>query len=83
MAKTSTPDPSALTASFHQVTPAMAGSVSVRWALGARHGVAPALPVVPDWHGQWPLERHPSFLNWLRQRVDEGAGSLAKTPGAG
>jgi predicted deacetylase len=29
--------------------------------------------VVPDWHGRWPLERHPAFVAWLRARAAEGA----------
>lgn len=76
MATTSTPDPLPLLVSIHDVTPAMATSVAGLWTLCERFGVTPALLVVPDWHGQWPLERHPGFVNWLRGCVDEGAEIL-------
>jgi predicted deacetylase len=36
-------------------------------------GVMPALLVVPNWHGRWPLESHPEFVRWIRARRDEGA----------
>jgi hypothetical protein len=39
----------------------------------ARHSVSPALLVVPDWHGDWPLARHPAFVEWLRERAGQGA----------
>jgi uncharacterized protein len=39
-----------------------------------RHSVFPALLVVPDWHGDWPLARHPAFVEWLRERAAQGAG---------
>ncbi len=76
MATTSTPDPLALLVSIHDVTPAMATSIGVLWTLCKRFGVTPALLVVPDWHGRWPLEHHPLFVSWLRERVDEGAEIL-------
>jgi hypothetical protein len=28
--------------------------------------------VVPDWQGAWPLERHPGFVRWLRERAAGG-----------
>jgi predicted deacetylase len=31
------------------------------------------LLVVPNWHGRWPLDRHPDFVEWLRARTREGA----------
>ena len=76
MATTSTPDPLALLVSIHDVTPAMATSIGVLWTLCNRFGVTPALLVVPDWHGQWPLEHHPLFASWLRERVNDGAEIL-------
>ena len=39
----------------------------------ARHSVCPALLVVPNWHGDWPLAGHPAFADWLRERVAQGA----------
>ncbi len=62
-----------LLASIHDVTPALADGVQRLWALCAARGLRPALLVVPDWHGEWPLERHPSFVAWLRARAAEGA----------
>ncbi|HXE56507.1 MAG TPA: polysaccharide deacetylase family protein [Gemmatimonadales bacterium] len=62
-----------LLVSIHDVTPALRAGVETLWALCQPRGVRPALLVVPDWHGQWPLERHPDFVDWLRARADEGA----------
>jgi predicted deacetylase len=62
-----------LLVSIHDVTPAHADGVTRLWTLCARHGVTPALLVVPDWHGEWPLARHPDFAAWLRARAAEGA----------
>ena len=62
-----------LLVSIHDVTPALADGVTRLWALCVDRGVRPALLVVPDWHGAWPLEAHPSFVAWLRARADEGA----------
>lgn len=62
-----------LLVSIHDVTPALADGVARLWALCAGRGVKPALLVVPDWHGEWPLEAHPSFVAWLRARAAEGA----------
>jgi predicted deacetylase len=62
-----------LLVSIHDVTPALAVGVERLWALCAARDVRPALLVVPDWHGEWPLERHPEFVAWLRARAAEGA----------
>ncbi len=43
------------------------------WEICGRHGVIPGLLVVPDWHGQWPLEADPAFVDWIRSRAAEGA----------
>jgi predicted deacetylase len=59
--------------SIHDVTPALEPNVTRLWDLCSRHGITPALLVVPDWHGQWPLEQHPDFLAWIRARAAEGA----------
>lgn len=63
----------ALLVSIHDVTPALAPRVEALWSLCGQHGVTPALLVVPNWHGEWPLERHPEFVRWVRARADEGA----------
>ncbi|HET7470403.1 MAG TPA: polysaccharide deacetylase family protein [Gemmatimonadales bacterium] len=62
-----------LLVSIHDVTPALAAGVERLWALCAARDVRPALLVVPDWHGAWPLESHPEFVAWLRARAAEGA----------
>jgi predicted deacetylase len=62
-----------LLVSIHDVTPALEDGVLRLWDLCAARGVRPALLVVPDWHGEWPLEKHPSFVAWLRSRAAEGA----------
>jgi hypothetical protein len=62
-----------LLVSIHDVTPAFEREVLALWDLCAARGVRPALLVVPDWHGQWPLERYPEFGSWIRQRAGEGA----------
>lgn len=59
--------------SIHDVTPAFEAEVRALQAMCARIGAEPALLVVPEWHGEWPLERHPAFVDWVRGRVAEGA----------
>lgn len=61
---------------IHDVTPAHADLVAAAWALCRAHGATPALFVVPDWHGRWPLEAYGGFVDWLRGRVAEGAEVL-------
>jgi uncharacterized protein len=55
------------------VTPALASRVEALWALCAARGVTPALLVVPNWHGDWPLERYPAFLQWIQSKATDGA----------
>ena len=62
-----------LLVSIHDVTPALVDGVVRLWDLCALRRVRPALLVVPDWHGQWPLESHPDFVAWLCARAAEGA----------
>jgi predicted deacetylase len=62
-----------LLVSIHDVTPALANGVVRLWTMCAERAVRPALLVVPDWHGEWPLEAHPEFVAWLRARAAEGA----------
>jgi predicted deacetylase len=58
-----------LLVSIHDVTPALESRVLKLWELCSSHGVVPALLVVPDWHGEWPLQRHPRFVRWLLDRA--------------
>ncbi|MCU0619194.1 MAG: polysaccharide deacetylase family protein [Gemmatimonadaceae bacterium] len=59
--------------SIHDVTPAWRAHVDALWALCRARGATPALLVVPQWHGDWPLEAHPDYVAWVRARADEGA----------
>jgi len=58
---------------LHDVTPAFERETRALWDACQARGVIPALFVVPNWHGQWPLERHPKFIDWLRARAGDGA----------
>ena len=62
-----------LLVSIHDVTPALESRVIKLWDLCSQHGLTPALFVVPNWHGAWPLEHYPAFTSWLRSRSAEGA----------
>ena len=62
-----------LLVSIHDVTPAYQREVRTLDAIARRHGAVPALLVVPDWHGQWPIERSPDLLAWVRGRASQGA----------
>ena len=62
-----------LLVSIHDVTPALAPAVERLWALCAERRLVPALLVVPNWHGEWDLSRHPEFVRWLRERAAAGA----------
>jgi uncharacterized protein len=59
--------------SIHDVTPAWESQVNALWALCRERGATPALLVVPDWHGQWPLRAAPAYVGWIRARVRDGA----------
>ena len=67
------PQGEGLLVSIHDVTPALEDAVRRLWALCRAQGVTPALLVVPDWHGAWPLESHPAFVAWVRECADAGA----------
>lgn len=62
-----------LLVSIHDVSPAQESNVLRLWDLCSQRGIVPALLVVPNWHGEWPLASHPRFTTWLRSRVDHGA----------
>jgi predicted deacetylase len=62
-----------LLVSIHDVSPAQELNVLRLWDLCAKRGVTPALLVVPNWHGEWPLHDHPRFINWVRARAEDGA----------
>ena len=63
-----------LLVAVHDVTPAHADRVLRILALLDRHRVhRPALFVVPDWHGEWPLAEHHEFVAELLRRQESGA----------
>lgn len=62
-----------LLVAIHDVTPAFEPEISELWARCARRDIQPALFVVPNWHGEWPLERFPRFVRWLLARAADGA----------
>jgi uncharacterized protein len=62
-----------LLVSIHDVTPAREAQVMGLWDLCTHRGVTPALLIVPNWHGEWPLEAHPRFITWILARVQDGA----------
>jgi uncharacterized protein len=59
--------------SIHDVTPAWEPQVAELWQLCRERGATPALLVVPNWHGQFPLSAAPAYVEWVRARVDDGA----------
>jgi len=58
--------------SIHDVSPAAA--VELEEALAACYdvGAKPALLVVPNFHGKWPLDRYPAFASRLRELQEKG-----------
>jgi predicted deacetylase len=62
-----------LLVSIHDVTPALERDVRTLWDLCAERGITPALFVVPNWHGAWPLEEYPRFTAWLGAKARAGA----------
>jgi predicted deacetylase len=62
-----------LLVSIHDVTPALEPNVVRLWDLCSVHDIKPALLVVPDWHGQWPIESYPDFVQWIRTQAAQGA----------
>ena len=59
--------------SIHDVTPAWKGQVETLWQLCRERGATPALLVVPNWHGEFPLRADARYLRWITDRVADGA----------
>jgi uncharacterized protein len=59
--------------SIHDVTPAWKGQVEALWQLCRDRGATPALLVVPNWHGEYPLRDDPRYVRWISDRVADGA----------
>ena len=53
--------------SIHDVSPAWTREVELALELSAARGAKPALLVVPNFHGAWPLLDHPAFCARLRE----------------
>jgi predicted deacetylase len=58
--------------SIHDVSPAWTPEVETALEMAHAHGVAPALLVVPDFHGRAPLLEHPAFCERLRELEKTG-----------
>lgn len=58
--------------SLHDVTPRFSDAMDRALELAARHGLKPALLVVPDHHEQTRLEDHPQFVDRLRALAADG-----------
>ncbi len=59
--------------SIHDVTPAWKEQVETLWSLCRERDATPALLVVPNWHGSWPLREHPRYVTWVRECAAEGS----------
>ncbi len=63
-----------LLVAIHDVTPAHAEALNPIYQLLDELAITRyALLVVPNWHGEWPLERHPAFVDDLLARQARGA----------
>ncbi len=58
--------------SIHDVSPAFRTEIEDALALCHARGVKPALLVVPNFHGEWPLDAHPDFCARLRELQADG-----------
>ena len=58
--------------SIHDVSPAWASEVELALEYSADAGARPALLVVPNFHGEWPLLEHPEFCARLRELQASG-----------
>lgn len=62
---------------MHDVTPAHDERLETLYRLLDEFSIHNyGLLVVPNWHGDWPLERHPAFTIRLRERASRGAAIL-------
>jgi predicted deacetylase len=58
--------------SLHDVSPAWSPEIERALAMAAAVGARPALLVVPNFHGRWPLLDHPGFCTRLRMLQAQG-----------
>lgn len=62
-----------LLVAVHDVTPAMQDDVEILWDMCVERGIIPALFVVPNWHGRWPVWDFPQFVERIRGFARAGA----------
>jgi predicted deacetylase len=62
-----------LLVAIHDVSPAHDQAVQRIWRYCTSVGVQPALFVVPNWHGEWPIPDYRLFTAWLRDAHCDGA----------
>jgi uncharacterized protein len=53
--------------SIHDVAPPFRPEVELALSMARAEGARPALLVVPDFHGEAPIQKDPSFCAWLRE----------------
>ena len=58
---------------IHDVVPPLMPKVERLWAMCAKRGVKPGLLVVPEWHGESPIEKSPETVAWVRRAAEAGA----------
>jgi len=61
-----------ISVSIHDVSPAFEGEIDDALAACSEVGAKPALLVVPNFHGKWPLDRYPAFVDRLRGLASAG-----------
>lgn len=63
----------AILVTIHDVAPPLMPKVERLWELCAARRVTPGLLVVPEWHGEWPIEKDEQCTDWIRARAADGA----------
>jgi predicted deacetylase len=58
--------------SLHDVSPAWTEEIELALSYCAEVGAKPALLVVPNFHGEWPIEAHPAFCARMRELQAKG-----------
>ncbi len=58
--------------SIHDVSPAWSTEVDQALAMCHAHKIKPGLLVVPNFHGEWPLQQSPEYVSHLQQLQKSG-----------
>ena len=61
-----------ISVSIHDVSPAFEREIDDALAACDQVRAKPALLVVPNFHGKWPLDRYPAFVDRLRELARSG-----------